>query len=171
MPLDCDWERTVGPGMLGGGGGGGGPKAGIVPFCTEMKGPAFARSAPTNAAHRAIDATAQALHEGGNLTSLVINLFNLPMDCPSGDRHARMLSLDRDATSFHQLNHKPPTWKCYAPSGEVNAINGMLDRDTVHTPYCCHRTRVRSIAFPLRNCRHWTGLPLLHRRHWTSALC
>jgi hypothetical protein len=45
-------------------------------------GPALAVSTPTNAGHRTIDATAQALHER-NLASLAINLLDLPMDCPS----------------------------------------------------------------------------------------
>ena len=30
-----------------------------------------------------------------------------------------------------------------------------VDRDSVHTQYCCHKMRVHSIAFPL-----------LHRRQW-----
>ena len=51
-----------------------------------MGGDHWARAspAPANARHRAIEATAQAFHEGDrNLTSLAINLLDLPMDCSS----------------------------------------------------------------------------------------
>src|SRR5262249_52956962 len=45
---------------------------------------ARASLAPANARHRAIEATAQAFHEGDrNLTSVAINLLDLPMDCSS----------------------------------------------------------------------------------------
>ena len=51
-----------------------------------MGGDHWARAspAPANARHRAIDTNAQAFHEGDrNLTSLAINLLDLPMDCSS----------------------------------------------------------------------------------------
>ena len=51
-----------------------------------LMGAGWARAspAPANAGHRAIDTNAQAFHEGNrNLTSLAINLPDLPMDCSS----------------------------------------------------------------------------------------